>query len=389
MNSSSKKLKKLSTSYFYRYGFHRVIKPNSSSCQNAEILDNAPTIKHPTEALVAVDRLILDSTSARALLFESGGDEAKNIKDIVDKRGKMHNPKTSSGGVLLGTVKEIGSECNLPLKIGDNVVPLSSLTCIPLMLDDIHSFYHEAASVTGTAILFDSSPVARIPNDIDPAVAVLSLDISSLVPQVERAVKNCLFHSSNNQAKEEENGNNSNNNKTDKEITILIQGYGKSGLAAMSLIRQLEKEKAFGENAPRIKILGTDIIEPSSAALAYTDATAIFDSRDPIETLNFLNSNGIDDGCDLVLATHNQPDCETSAVMACKSRGTCIFFSMATVFSQANLATDIAGKDITCMFGVGIADKMDESMFELLRKDLILRDHFENLADELSNNLKL
>ena len=46
------------------------------------------------------------------MLFESGGDEAKNIKDIVDKRGKMHNPKTSSGGVLLGTVKEIGSECN-------------------------------------------------------------------------------------------------------------------------------------------------------------------------------------------------------------------------------------------------------------------------------------
>ena len=70
----------------------------------------------------------------------------------------------------------------------------------------------------------------------------MSLDISSLVPQVERAVKNCLFHSSNNQAKEEENGNNSNNNRTDKEITILIQGYGKSGLAAMSLIRQLEKE---------------------------------------------------------------------------------------------------------------------------------------------------
>ena len=41
------------------------------------------------------------------------------------------------------------------------------------------------------------------------------------------------------------------------------------------------------------------------------------------------------------------------------------------------------------MYVVGIADKMDESMFELLRKDLILRDHFENLADELSNNLKL
>ena len=71
-------------------------------------------------------------------------------------------------------------------------------------------------------------------------------------------------------------------------------------------------------------------------------------------------------------------------MMATRSRGTCIFFSMATIFSQANLATDAAGKDVSCHFGVGLADKQDEAMFRLLRADPVLRAHFEALAAELS-----
>lgn len=52
----------------------------------------------------------------------------------------------------------------------------------------VHAFHDEAVAVDGTAVLFACSPVAIVPGDISPAVAVLSLDISSLVPQVERAV---------------------------------------------------------------------------------------------------------------------------------------------------------------------------------------------------------
>ena len=60
---------------------------------------------------------------------------------------------------------------------------------------------------------------------------------------------------------------------------------------------------------------------------------------------------------------------------------------MATNFAQANLATDTAGKDVTCAFGVGLARDQGEAMFELLRIDPLLRTHFEALAEELSEAL--
>ena len=77
-----------------------------------------------SEVLVAVDRLILDSTSARSLREKHGDDEAA-LKDaiaaIIKDRGKMHNPVTQSGGVLLGTVTEVGPESPLKLKPGDRI----------------------------------------------------------------------------------------------------------------------------------------------------------------------------------------------------------------------------------------------------------------------------
>ena len=114
------------------------------------------------------------------------------------------------------------------------------------------------------------------------------------------------------------------------------------------------------------------------------DDLAVVDGRDPLATLEYLSTHGVDDGCDLVLATHNQAGCESSAVFACREMGSAIFFSMATIFSQANLATDIAGKDVSCRFGVGLADAQDEAMYCLLRADPVLRAHFEALAEELT-----
>ena len=125
----------------------------------------------------------------------------------------------------------------------------------------------------------------------------------------------------------------------------------------------------------------------SDFGVASAQVTAVLDGKDPLATISFLEEHGLPDGADLVLATHNEAGCETSAVMATRARGNCIFFSMATIFSQANLATDIAGKDVSCRFGVGLADAQDEAMYCLLRADPVLRAHFEALAEELSTAL--
>ena len=56
--------------------------------------------------------------------------------DIVGTRGKMHNPVTGSGGMLIGTVAETGPCSPLGLKPGDRVASLVSLTLTPLTLTD-------------------------------------------------------------------------------------------------------------------------------------------------------------------------------------------------------------------------------------------------------------
>ena len=47
-------------------------------------------------------------------------------------RGKMQNPVTGSGGMLVGTVEEVGPESPLGLAVGDRVATLVSLTLTPL-----------------------------------------------------------------------------------------------------------------------------------------------------------------------------------------------------------------------------------------------------------------
>ena len=344
--------------------------------QAADRVDSTPALLHPSETLLKVDRLILDSTSARQLAGQTspGGE----IAAIIKRRGKMHNPTTNSGGVLLGTVLEIGPESPLrqQLKEGDRVVPLASLTCIPLRLTAVRAFHDEAVAVDGTAVLFGSSPVAVVPSDISDAVAVLSLDISSLVPQVLRAV-------------------------TERPVrTVYIQGLGKSGLAAMATIRRADDDAAAASRPlglrdghpprTRTRILASDhdaAAASSWVAGHYADAVAALDSRDPLATLAFLEQNGAGGGADLVLACHNAPDCEGAAVMATAPGGTVIFFSMATSFGAANLATDIAGKDVRCLFGVGLAEHQDRAVFQLLREDRFLRQHFETLAKALTEAL--
>ena len=55
------------------------------------------------------------------------------IMSIVNQRGKMQNPVTGSGGMLIGTVKEIGPDFpDKNLKVGDKIATLVSLTLTPL-----------------------------------------------------------------------------------------------------------------------------------------------------------------------------------------------------------------------------------------------------------------
>ncbi len=93
-----------------KYGVHRVIEPKGVLPQPAWRIDNTMEI-YDNEILIDVDTLNIDAASFTQIEEAEGGDVMKmaaHSLDIIAKRGKHHNPDTGSGGMLLGTVKQIG-----------------------------------------------------------------------------------------------------------------------------------------------------------------------------------------------------------------------------------------------------------------------------------------
>ena len=111
-------------------GLHRVVSPAGVLPQAAERLDAAPTCG-VDEVVIDVERLNLDAASYRQLEAKHAGDGdavRAEVLAIVAERGKMQNPVTGSGGMLVGTVRAVGPASPLGLGVGDRVATLVSLT---------------------------------------------------------------------------------------------------------------------------------------------------------------------------------------------------------------------------------------------------------------------
>ena len=177
-----------------RYGTHRVITPEGTLPQPALRLDNTMSI-YDNELLIDVQTLNIDSASYTQIKSACNGmrDKMKEmILSIVAERGKMQNPVTGSGGMLIGTVKEIGP--NFPdksLKIGDKIATLVSLSLTPLKINKIKHLdpASDQVDVDAQAILFESGLYTVLPNDIPEKLALAVLDVAGAPAQVARLVK--------------------------------------------------------------------------------------------------------------------------------------------------------------------------------------------------------
>src|ERR1700759_5194674 len=90
-------------------GLHRVLDDAVVLPQAARRLDTRREL-WPDEVRVRVETLNLDAASFRQLESEHGGDGdavRRAVLEIVAERGKMQNPVTGSGGMLVGTVEDV------------------------------------------------------------------------------------------------------------------------------------------------------------------------------------------------------------------------------------------------------------------------------------------
>src|SRR5258706_9798531 len=175
-------------------GLHRVIEPVGVLPQAATRLDNNPEIGHD-EVRIRVERLNLDAASFRQLATKHDGDGDKvraEVLEIIEARGKMQNPVTGSGGMLIGTVDAVGPDSPLGLEVGDRVATLVSLTLTPLGIADGLSTWDghgEQVPAAGHAILFARSIAAVLPDDLDPALALAVLDVCGAPALTDRVVR--------------------------------------------------------------------------------------------------------------------------------------------------------------------------------------------------------
>ncbi|MFX1478769.1 MAG: L-erythro-3,5-diaminohexanoate dehydrogenase, partial [Promethearchaeota archaeon] len=89
-----------------KYGTHRVIEPEGTLPQPALKISNDMEL-YNNEILIDVDYLNIDSASFTQLMEEAKGNTEnvkKKVLEIVQERGKMQNPVTGSGGMLIGKV---------------------------------------------------------------------------------------------------------------------------------------------------------------------------------------------------------------------------------------------------------------------------------------------
>src|SRR5262249_17711706 len=161
--------------------------------QAALRLDNSAEIG-PNEVRIAIERLNLDAASFRQLATKhaNDGDAVRaEVLDIIRTRGKMQNPVTGSGGMLIGTVEAVGPESPLGLRTGDGVAPLVPLTLTPLSITGGLARWDgmsEQVPAEGHAILFARSIAAVLPDDLDPELALAVLDVCGAPALTARVV---------------------------------------------------------------------------------------------------------------------------------------------------------------------------------------------------------
>lgn len=327
------------------YGLHRVLDPPGALPQQARRLDPTPPARRG-EALIEVERLNLDAASFHQIREEQEGDPDRmraRVLSIVRGQGKMHNPVTGSGGMLIGAVRQVGED-RTDLAPGDRISTLVSLTLTPLVIEDLSGWdgSSEQVPIRAQAILFETSPYARLPDDLSDSLALALFDVAGAPAQVVRLAPG-----------------------TGR--TLVIGAGGKSGLLAMVAARG-RSERVLG-------IVHHDQGVETLRRLGF-DEVVVADAGDPVAVVKTAaQAFGGDEGgvADLVVNCVNVPGTESASIMLAEEGGTVYFFSMATSFTAAALTAEGLGKDVRMIIGSGYVPGHADLAVRMVRQDPDLR----------------
>ncbi|MDQ6840952.1 MAG: L-erythro-3,5-diaminohexanoate dehydrogenase [Actinomycetota bacterium] len=334
-------------------GVWRAVDPAGALPHMARVID-ARSPASDCEAEIDVEMLAVDATSYREIRSRCDADPermAQLIAEIIAERGKLQNPWTGSGGVLMGTVRSVGSRYRMAdLTVGDRVVPLASLIAIPLALESVGPIDPDSPQVpvSGRAIVTGRMLCATMPEDLSAKVALAALDVYPSASYV-RTMASTGDH-------------------------VLVLGTGHAGLLALAAARE-----AVGETGT------VSALDTSAQALtrAHEVDPAVWtiqsDVTDPVAVAAELAARDLP-AADLTLLCTSVPGAEGTAILATAEHGAVLFFSTATRFAAAALGADAIGSQARLIIPNGLTDDRGEYALDLLRRIAPLRAAFEGDA---------
>jgi L-erythro-3,5-diaminohexanoate dehydrogenase len=332
-------------------GLHRVREPAGVLPQAAWRLDPRADL-WPDEVRVRVERLNLDAASFRQLerAYDGDGDRVRAaVLGIVEQRGKMHNPDTGSGGMLIGTVEAVGPESTLGFAVGDRITTLVSLTLTPLAITDGLVRWDgrsEQVPCDGHAILFGRTIAARVPDDLPAELALSVMDVCGAPALTSRVVDGY-----------------------EAATVAVIGAAGKSGSLSLAAAREAGAATTIGvvpHGAEAELLEGADL----------ADHVVIADATDPVALRTAVHGVA-PGGAHVTVVCVDVPGCEGGAILATREGGTVVFFSMATSFTAAALGAEGLAADVTMLVGNGYVPGHADHALALLRSHAGLRSLFD------------
>lgn len=321
------------------FGAGRVLEPKGVVPATAWKLDNSMEISE-TEALIRLEKINVEWDSFQQICSSCGFNENRiraKIMDIIEKRGKLHNPFTGTGGCLLGTVEKIGKEHHDPdLKEGDRVYCLASLCGVPVKIDEIKriDFNYGQLDVDGYGVIFQASPIFHAETGVRDSYTISAVNEAG-----------CLFTARN--MAEERNAS---------KVVVIGRNACTSVLYASAVKKAAPSARVIAIMDENLKgDLTTEVI--AKAVAPAIDDVIMTDLSDPTESYSRLKADESCSGADFVIVAEDIYGAETLAVFLAKSSG-CIYFT--TVDNHYIIAQTVAesmGKSVFMyLFDQYIAD---------------------------------
>ena len=329
------------------YGIKRVLEPKNVLPTSAWKLDNGRNI-FPDELRVSIKRIHLEGTGFKQICTESNDDEKKikqNIIDMVIRRGKLHNPVTDTGGLVMGVVEEIGAEYDNRenLKTGDLIICNASAASIPLYIEEITGVNKafNQLEAKGYAIIHSLIPIVKAPKDVPVDMLMFTFDQSGTLYRLHKLAER-------------------------KKKFLIVGNSMLTNLLYGSVIRDTAGENCeitcLLDKKTNLRLAGKGM---DSLMEKVFDEVNFLDILRPMECVERLGGESL---FDLSVNCAEIPGAETVNILATKPGGTVLFANLINNLNIALYITESISKNLEVRGAEGYLEEYDNFDIDIVRK---------------------